>query len=142
MKLLSPLSNSPNFQQVRDLVHGNHTAWCAGVIGAQKWHLAAGLLADTQRPALIVAPSELKAKEIFADLSYFFRDACCYYPSRDMIFYAADVRSVDITRQRLQVVERLLDGGAPPHATDRQPIIILSAEALLDRLVPASIFAS
>ncbi|MCL2364691.1 MAG: transcription-repair coupling factor [Defluviitaleaceae bacterium] len=186
MKLLSPLYTSPTYAQLRDFVQRGHTAWCAGTIGAQKWHLAAGLLADTQRPALVIAPNELKAKEIFADLSYFFRDACCYYPSRDMIFYAADVRSVDITRQRLQVVERLLEDGvagaggegsrrvnaednahggsqatlrthsipqdaltetsppapATPRATGRQPIIILSAEALLDRLVPAAIFAT
>jgi len=133
--LLQVLSESAAFRRVGDVVRAGGTAWCDGVVGAQKWHLAAGLAADTARPALIIAPSELRAKEIFADMSYFFRDACCYYPARDMIFYAADVKSVDITRQRLQVVERLA-------RENENPIVILSAEALLDRLVPPHIFAT
>ena len=134
--LLAPLLELEAFNRVREAVNNGRTAWCSGVVGSQKWHLAAGLLQETGRPALVVAPSELKAKEIYQDLSYFFRDACCYYPARDMIFYAADVKSVDITRQRLQVIDRL--HSIPLSA----PIVILSAEALIDRLVPPEIFAT
>ncbi|MCL2203062.1 MAG: transcription-repair coupling factor [Defluviitaleaceae bacterium] len=132
--LFAPLGELPAFAQAASAIARNQTVWCSGVVHAQKWHLAAGLLASAGRPALVIAPSELKAKEIYQDLSYFLRDGCCYYPSRDMIFYAADVKSVDITRQRLQVVERL-EAKTPL-------IVILSAEALLDRLVPPDIFAT
>jgi transcription-repair coupling factor (superfamily II helicase) len=137
--LLAPLQASDAFTRVREIIRKNNTAWCGGVVGAQKWHLAAGLLSAPPRPALIIAPSELKAKEIYGDMSYFFRDHCCYYPARDMIFYAADVKSVDITRQRLGVIDRLM---AYQNGSDAPPVVILSAEALLDRLVPAAIFAT
>ncbi|MCL2188533.1 MAG: transcription-repair coupling factor [Defluviitaleaceae bacterium] len=143
--LLTPLTELPEFSRLSDAIENRQTLWCSGVVGAQKWHLASAALyygtntVPSPRPALIVAPSELKAKEIFQDLSYFFRDACCYYPSRDMIFYAADVKSVDITRQRLQVVERLAGFSA---GEGDAPIVILSSEALLDRLVPPEIFAT
>jgi transcription-repair coupling factor (superfamily II helicase) len=138
--LLSPLLELPEFVRVKSAMAGNRTAWCSGVVGSQKWHLAAGLLHDAGRPALVVASSELKAKEIHQDLSYFFRDSCFYYPARDMIFYAADVKSVDITRQRLHVIDKL--SRVKDTSPARPTVIILSAEALLDRLVPPEIFAT
>ena len=129
------------------------TIWVSGAISAQKWHLTAGILANRATPSVIIAPSELKAKEIYDDLYYFFRDAVHFYPSRDMIFYAADVKSVDITRQRLKVLDVLrnaqIDKTAPTTAgftptranlNAEKPIIILSSEALLDRMTPPDTF--
>jgi transcription-repair coupling factor (superfamily II helicase) len=131
--LLSLLSGLPEFDRVQAAIQKHHTVWCSGVVGSQKWHWVAGLLRENKRPGLIITSSELKAKEVYQDLSYFFRDDSYFYPSRDLIFYAADVKSVEITRQRLQVIDKLASA---------QPIIILSAEALLDRLVPPEIFAT
>jgi len=109
------------------------TLWASGAVAAQKWHMAAGLISETRSPALIIAPSELKAKEIYENMYYFFREACMFYPSRDLLFYAADVKSVDITRQRLRTIDRL-------RTTDEPTIVILSAEALLDRMTPPDTF--
>ena len=134
--LLNPLKNhQPTIQAQKLLQKDNppHTLWLNGVINAQKWHMAAGLLYDMDAPALIIAPNELRAKEIFENMYYFFREACSFYPSRDLIFYAADVKSVDITRQRLKVLDKL-------QKEQVRPIIILSAEALLDRMTPPDIF--
>jgi len=97
------------------------TQWATEVVESQKWHLTAALLKATNRPALIIAPSELKAKAIYEDLLYFFRDACCLYPSRDMLFYAADVKSVDITRQRLRVLDKITTYTRAVSATRQNP---------------------
>jgi len=109
----------------------------AGVSGTQKWHLAAAVLTNlsdlSDRPGLIVTHSELSAKAIYEDLYYFFKDRCFLYPSRDALFFAADVKSVDITRKRFAIIAALLDANI-------SPIIILSAEALLDRLTPRRVF--
>ena len=135
--LISPLKKSIVYERIASALGRREpsTLWINGTIAAQKWHLAAAVLLETERPALIVASSELKAKEIYEDIYYFMRENCCIYPSRDLIFYAADVKSPDITRQRLRVLDRLGDGGAPP-----APVVVLSAEALLDRMVPPEIF--
>jgi len=131
--LLAPLQDSAPYPTLlANLSNKNHTAWVTETVESQKWHLTAALLTATNRPALVIAPSELKAKAIYEDLYYFFRESCSIYPSRDMIFYAADVKSVDITRQRLRVLDKIV--------THPQPIIILSAEALLDCMVPPAIF--
>jgi len=116
------------------------TIWANGVVNAQKWHLAAALLRDTSRPALIIASSELKAKEIYEDMYYFMREDCRIYPSRDLIFYAADVKSPDITRQRLRVLDRLRSTGTCADGSLDSPVVILSAEALLDRMTPPETF--
>ena len=132
--LLTPLQNHEGFIKIQTALQNTApaTLWASGVISAQKWHMAAGILAKRNCTALIIAPSELKAKEIYENMYYFFREDCHLYPSRDMIFYAADVKSVDITRQRLRVIDKLKSHSAP--------IIILSAEALLDRMTPPDIF--
>jgi len=133
--LLAPLQNHEGYNRISRALSNNtpQTLWVSGAVSAQKWHMAAGLLKERHRPALIVAPSELKAKEIYENMYYFFRDACHLYPSRDLIFYAADVKSVDITRQQLKVLDRLRD-------ENFNAIVILSAEALLDRMTPPEVF--
>jgi len=127
--LLTPLLDSGI------LTHAHPTLWYNGAIGAQKWYQTAAILQQRKQPALIVAPNELKAKEIFDNMHYFFRDDCFIYPSRDFLFYAADVKSVDITRQRLKILDRLRDAKRPP-------IVILSAEALLNCMTPPEKFYS
>ncbi|MCL2527751.1 MAG: DEAD/DEAH box helicase, partial [Defluviitaleaceae bacterium] len=133
--LLAPLQESKNYQRLLEGLQ--KTQWATEVVDSQKWHLTAGLLQATNRPALVIAPSELRAKAIYEDMLYFFRDACCIYPSRDMLFYAADVKSVDITRQRLRVLDKIAAHTKKPKTP---PIIILSAEAMLDRMTPPAIF--
>ena len=64
----------------------------------------------------------------------FFTKDCAYYPAKDILFYSADVHSMEMNRQRFLVLERLLKG--------ETPIIVASAEALLDKYPPKEIFAS
>jgi len=139
--LLTPLQHLPTYNLLTNALSSPvpRTLWANGAVSAQKWQLAAGLLSERNKPALIIAPSELRAKEIYEDMYYFFREACHLYPSRDMIFYAADVKSVDITRQRLRVVDKLYEA-AKAGTGNTPPVIVLSAEALLDRMTPPETF--
>ena len=103
-----------------------------GVSGSQKWHLASAILAQSNRSGLIVTYSELAAKAIFEDMRYFFPNSCYFYPSRDPLFHAADVRSTDIARERFGVINKIL--------ANERLIVVLSAEALLDRITPKKDF--
>ena len=135
--LLTPLKNADSFNTIKDAIKtpkSTPTIWASGVVETQKWHYTAGLLKELNRPALIIAPSERKAKFIYEDLYYFFRESCHIYPSRDLIFYAADVKGGEITRQRLDVLDKL------HRAKETNPIVILSSEALLDRMTPPKTF--
>ncbi|MCL2356796.1 MAG: transcription-repair coupling factor [Defluviitaleaceae bacterium] len=170
--LLAPLENSGEFVEICEALSrgSKNTFWLNGTTAAQNRHFAAGILSKTRRPALIIAPSELRAKEIYEDMYYFMRESCAVFPSRDLLFYAADVKSPDITRQRLRAADMLRTWPAsesveklrfrtcriskndlkPSFSCDAgtaqaifqhsPPVIILSAEALLDRMVPPEIF--
>ena len=103
-----------------------------GVIDSQKVHLAYAVCELTKRPMLIIAPSPLKAKSIYEDMQFFIKDKAVLYPSKDIIFYSADIKSADIIKKRFEITDRLLKG--------ENICIVLSIEALFDRLIPKDIF--
>ncbi|MCL1846264.1 MAG: transcription-repair coupling factor [Defluviitaleaceae bacterium] len=144
--LLDPLANSPEFTELCGLLSRKSsdtrgTFWLNGTTAAQNRHFTAGILRETRLPALIIAPSELRAKEIYEDMYYFMRENCGVFPSRDLIFYAADVKSPEITRQRLRVLDKLRRSEVRSRrAEGGLPVVILSAEALLDRMLPPPTF--
>ncbi|MDR3239553.1 MAG: transcription-repair coupling factor [Clostridiales bacterium] len=134
--LFDLLLELPGYQTLSAAVREHKTPVLAtGVIDSQKCHVCAGLLQaslSAARPAVIVTHSELKAREMEADMRRFLRDDVKLYPSKDIIFYAADVKSADIIKQRFAVMQSLFEG--------KNACVILSSEALLDRLTPPDIF--
>ena len=131
--LFAPMRELESFERVSAQLNRNtaQTALCTGVVDSQKCHLSWALAAEKDRPLLYITYSEAKAREAFEDLQ-FFLPRVQYYPVRDMIFYAADVRSADILRQRTAVIDSLLQ--------KEQTAIVLSVEALFDRLTPPERF--
>ena len=132
--LTGPLLELGSFRQVLEGIEkGNTPVFATGVIDAAKNHLAYCLKEETKRPLLILTYSELRAKEILEDLAFFEKD-CVYYPAKDILFYSADVHSMEMNRQRFLVLERLLNGECS--------VIVASAEALLDKYPKKEVFAS
>ena len=127
--IFSPLHSLENYKSISS---AKKPVLVTGVNGSGKWHLASSVMTKENRPGLIVTHSELSAKGVYEDTRFFFPDRCRLYPSRDPLFYAADAKSADITRKRFIVISELLAG--------ENPVIVLSAEALLDRLTPKKSF--
>lgn len=125
------LNNNKNFQKLEQYVKISQTpVLLSGVIDTQKCHLISGLSNSLKRPTLVVTHSELKAQEIYNDLKFFMKDKVLLYPSKDIIFYWADVKSLDIIRTRFEIISKILN--------NEEILIVLSSEALLDKLVPLS----
>lgn len=132
--LTEPLLELGSFQQVLNSIKENQTpVFATGVIDAAKNHLTYCLKKYTDRPVFILTYSELRAKEILEGMTFFERD-CVYYPAKDILFYSADVHSMEMNRQRFFVLERLLKG--------ETPVIVASMEALLDKYPVKDVFAS
>jgi len=133
--LYSPLKELDSFNRIAEALAKNQTPVMAtGVIDSQKIHLMWALCEKQNKNALIVAASELDAKGIYEDLRYFYKDRVKFFPSKDIIFYSADVHSSDITRKRLEVINALLQNKAEA--------VVLSADALFDRLADKDVFVS
>ncbi len=128
------LKENKNFNKLKNYISDkSHTPVLAsGVIDTQKAHLIAGLNLEFNNSSIVITNSELKAKEIYNDLKFFMKDKVMLYPAKDVIFYWADVKSLDIIKQRFEIISKILNG--------EKITVVLSAEALFDRLVPADIF--
>ncbi len=132
--IIEPLKSLESFKVITESIQKDITpVLCTGVIDSQKCHLAYSIQETLNRPSIIITHSELHGKEIYEDMRFFLRDKVKYYPSKDIIFYNADVRSINITKQRLNILNSLIKG--------ENITIILSVEALFDRLTPKDIFS-
>ncbi len=130
-----PLSELESFRQLCDGLDTRKDPLCklaTGVIDSQKNHLAFALLEKLNRPGLYITDSELRAKEVYEDLRFFLGDKVKFYPSRDLIFYTADTRSIDINRQRFKILKSIFD--------KEDVTIVLSVDALFDRFIPMERF--
>lgn len=128
------LKENKNFNKLKNYISDKSSTpvLASGVIDTQKAHLIAGLSLEFNNSSIVITNSELKAKEIYNDLKFFMKDKVMLYPSKDVIFYWADVKSLDIIKQRFEIISKILD--------NEKITVVLSAEALFDRLVPAEIF--
>lgn len=111
-----------------DIESGNTPVLASGVINAQETHVIDALCEDLKRPALIIAENDLKAAEIYENMRFLNKNTILF-PSRDIIFYSADVHSKETDTKRVQALKRLAEGEILN--------VVVSAEAVFDRLIPA-----
>lgn len=131
--LTEPLLELEGYQKVLEAIQKNNTpVFATGVIDVEKSHFLYSIMEHSQKPLLVLTYSELRAREILSDMSFFYKNPI-YYPAKDILFYSADVHSMEMNRQRFGAVERLLSG--------ERPIIVASMEALLDRYPKKEVFS-
>ncbi|MCI1931824.1 MAG: transcription-repair coupling factor [Clostridia bacterium] len=129
--IAAALSESKEYGRLKDDILKNNTpVLTTGVIDVQTLHMISSVIYDLKRPSVIVAENDIKAKEMFEDM-YFFNKNTVLFPSRDIIFYSADVHSRDTDINRMNVLKRLLE--------DENVNVVVSAEAVFDRLVPPEV---
>jgi len=98
-----------------------------GVLGSAKAHLISALHAHTKKSCVILTSNELNTKRIYEDIKNFGIENVRMYPSKDVFFYNAEAYSFDIIDKRIEVMNVLM--------ADRPCIVIMSADALLDKIV-------
>ena len=111
-----------------DIESGNTPVLASGVINAQETHVIDAICEDLKRPALIIAENDLKAAEIYENMRFLNKNTILF-PSRDIIFYSADVHSKETDTKRVQALKRLAEGEILN--------VVVSAEAEFDWLIPA-----
>lgn len=132
--LLKPLNDLEAFRLLKNKIEKQAGPLAVnGITDEQKVHLAHALTAGGKRQKLIVTYNELQVRQL-AESFAFYEKEVWQYPAKDFIFYQADVRSQDIVRLRLAVLQKLLDG--------EDITVICSIEALKDALLPKAVFAA
>ena len=96
-----------------------------GLADAAKGQFAEAVL-EAERPLkLFVTYDELRARELYEDLLSFGADAM-FYPAKDLLFFAADVRSHELSAVRIDVRRRIAECGSG--------FVVTTIDALMDKL--------
>ena len=124
---LQPLREINEYCAVeQELLAGHHLAHVTGCIDSQKCHLIAGLAVHFP-VRVIITYNDLKAQELLEEYRLYDSNVM-YYPSKDVIFYNADIHGNAIVKERLKVLKKLLLG---------EPVTIIACiDAGIDRLLP------
>lgn len=105
---------------------GNKAVCATGLIDSQKPHMMYGVTSHVKKPIMVVTYNENRAKQISDDLKFLSaEETVSIYPAQDVLFYGADVRSADITVERMMIKNALLQGD--------KVTIVTSVEALVKK---------
>ena len=129
--LMMPLGEMAGFLQMKELlVKKGDKISLTGCVDSQKVHMMAGL-GERFKYKVIVTFSDLRAKEIAQDYSFYDRNVV-FYPSKDLIFYQADIHGNQLVKDRIQVLKRILEG---------KPITVITTfSAFMSPMMPLEIF--
>lgn len=124
---LEPLREISEYEEVEKvLLKNGGTVHVTGCIDAQKCHLIAGL-SERFPVRLIITYNDLKAQELCEEYRLYDSEVV-RYPSKDIIFYSADIHGNAIVKERLRALKKLVEG---------KPVTIIACvDGGIDRLLP------
>ena len=128
--LISPLSELAEFGELYKIrkEKAGMIRVC-GCVNSQKTHMMYAL-SDGCKYKVIACPSESKAKQVYEE--YRFLDGDTYlYPAKDLLFYQADLRSKELARQRMEVIEAVI--------LKESITVVTSFDAFMDSLLPKKV---
>ena len=105
----------------------------SGLAGAQKAHLACALAQQTGRPLLYLCDSERSAAAAMEDISALLLGGVSQFPAREITFYQEVAASREVACRRIETMQKLITG--------QTRCVVASADALLHRLMPRSVFS-
>ena len=131
----NPLLELQEYENLREAVRkGQGPVQVTGTLDSQKVHLMHELGMDVGKERggalcwrLVVTYDDSRAKEIYEDFRNF-TDKVWLYPARDLLFFSADIHGNLLTRQRIEVLKRLI--------TEPGGVIVTTVDGLMDHLLP------
>ncbi|MHC1749012.1 MAG: transcription-repair coupling factor [Cellulosilyticaceae bacterium] len=134
--LTEPLKEIPGFELLIQNLNKKGISKVVNMVDSMKPHFIYGVSCYAKKKGMvIITEDEIKARKIYEDMQFLVGDEKVYlYPARDILFYNADVHSMDITAQRINIIEML---------NNNEPIVVvIPIEALLNPLSPKETWLS
>ncbi|MGO5051914.1 transcription-repair coupling factor [Lachnospiraceae bacterium LCP25S3_G4] len=124
---LGPLEELAEFEEIqKERRKKQGMLQIAGCVNSQRTHLMYAL-SDGFSCKIIAVSSEEKAKRICEEYR-FLDDNIYFYPAKDLLFYHADLRGKYLIKQRMEVIEAILE---------KQNITIVTCfDGFMDSLLP------
>lgn len=125
--LIQPLKELNGLDQLTSALLERRSCKAINMVDACKAHFIYSPSSFIEKPGVIITYDEMSAKRIYEDMQFLKGEENVYiYPARDILFYSADVHSMDITSARIKVIEALI--------TQEDIVVIIPIEALLNPL--------
>ncbi len=126
--LMKPLKESNQFKDIlKNIENKIYPIGVYGLSESAKNYLVNGVYEQLDKSILILTHSDVEAKNIYEDLSFYVNDVY-YFPTREVGFYNADAISGDLRWERLKVMKKITQKG--------KKIIITCIEALAATYIP------
>ncbi len=126
-KIAEPLSSLANWNSFIHTYTKEKSGAVVGTIDHIKAQVMQAVANEIAINPIIIASTEQEAKVLHEDLKYLYDEHKVYlYPSRDILFYNADVHSTDITAERIRILNEIIQ--------HKDVIVITTVEALLNPL--------
>ena len=134
MKALSePLEQLNSFIQVKEyLQEGKGPVHISGTEGSDRVFVMNGC-AESADVRLVVTYDEERANRLYEDFRFYEKNVLIY-PSKDVLFFSADIHGNAIVRRRMEIFKSLIEGA--------RCTIVLTVDALLDKIPELSYIKS
>lgn len=96
----------------------------SGLIPPAKLNFTGAVCAFFEKNVIFVAESDYVAKKRADELSYFLPEQVLFFPAKELEFFKADARSLEVQHQRLSVLEKL-------QAAEKPMVTVMSVDGLL-----------
>ena len=107
--LVQPLSEIEGFPAFLDYLIRKRKGKVLGTVDACKGHLVYSVATYLGKCPVILTEDDVSAKKLYEDLQFFYDDKEVYlYPARVILFYNADLHSMDITADRMKIIDAML----------------------------------
>ncbi len=124
---IQPLQNLAEFEEIQKCAGTNRGILeVSGCIESQKVHMMYGL-SGLFPYHLVIAEDERRAKEIYEDYRFYDKEVY-YYPAKDLLFFQADIHGNLLIRQRMKVIQALLE--------KEKITVVTSIDGCMDFLMP------
>lgn len=129
-----PVTTLPDMERLLSLLRGKGRSFYAlkGLLGSARAMVLFSLGAFSDKK-IIILPGESDARRLYDEYRFYDRD-CRYYPAKDFLFYNADIKSNELTTERIRVIHDILGG--------ERITVFTTIEALLTRLPAAPTYRS
>lgn len=125
--LIQPLQQLAEYEEILKAVRQKKgMVQVSGCMESQKAHFIYSLAGQSKK-RLLIAENDLKAKELYEDYRFYDPEAMLY-PAKDLIFYQADIHGNLLTKQRIRVIQALLE--------QEVVTVITSIAGCMDYLLP------
>lgn len=132
--LIKPLENSEKFEQIISDINSNrYPVNIYGVSESGKSYILDGLYENLNTSIVIVTHSDMEAKNLYEDLSFYTTDVY-YFPTKEVVFYNIDAISGDLRWARLKVIKEMLN--------NKKKIIVTSIDAFASVYTPKELYES